>query len=458
MGCNMIERDGHFDAAPAAARGLKRRSLTGLLLLTVFLGTATCFGDTLVLKDGRVFEGRLLRRTEKEVQFEVHRFGAKLTNSFLSDQVDSITEGPIVVAAKPETQPAVTGPTYLIIPVKGEVGKEVTASAISQCLTIAEEVKPDVVILEIDSPGGSVAELGEILKEIGKHKDLRFAAHINEAASAAAILTLSCKEICVRPTATLGGSVIYRTTPGGTPANIEEKMQSLRRAEWRAIVETAGHNPLLVEGMMRTDIVLGLLRQGDKTTVVEGSGDRVLKPAGRILTFTGKEAVECGVAIGMAETPAEMGKHLGFDSWQPSPAQGELDTIVAQVVRGKLKALALEQKDKETARARFSVAVQRAATVIGEAEANDPVKFTYTVDPQTGRFSPDAERDWRRRSDLCTKKLSEAESLLTTARGLAQRYPDLRLSLTALSNELRRIERLRQAIAADRKRRGIPVL
>ena len=52
-----------------------------------------CPADTLLLRDGRSFEGKLLGRDARTVTFEIHSFGIKAPRTFKTENVAIITEG-----------------------------------------------------------------------------------------------------------------------------------------------------------------------------------------------------------------------------------------------------------------------------------------------------------------------------------------------------------------------------
>jgi len=208
------------------------------------------------------------------------------------------------------------GPTYFVIPIKGEFGVEITDELFKKCLNLAQRRSPTVVILEIDSGGGSYGELIRMIESMAKYDDLRLVAYVKEAASAAAFLTMACKEIVVSPKGAIGACVIYKKTPFGTPENIQEKFESFERARCRAAAAAAGHDPLLVEGMMRTDISLSVISTKGRPKVVEGEEGRILKREGSILTLTAQEAVACGLAVGTAEDLEGVRKLLNIDQWK----------------------------------------------------------------------------------------------------------------------------------------------
>jgi len=78
-------------------------------LLALLLFASLALADTLILKDGRTFSGRLVRQTGKEVVFEVHGYNSKIARSFPRDQVASITKGEVrttpVARSRPATEP-----------------------------------------------------------------------------------------------------------------------------------------------------------------------------------------------------------------------------------------------------------------------------------------------------------------------------------------------------------------
>jgi len=206
---------------------------------------------------------------------------------------------------------------YFVIPVEGEIGLYVTADLVRKCLDAVQRPEDTVVILKINSGGGDAREglaIAEVLRAYRKRG--RLVAYVEEAISAAAFIAMSCPEIIVTTDANIGGCVVYRLGPKGTPENIEEKFQSIYRSEMRGIAEGSGHAGLIMEGMMRADLKLSLRDRDGVVEVIEGDGDKVLKSAGRILTLTSNEAVGCGLAVGTADSIAESNGLLGIRNWR----------------------------------------------------------------------------------------------------------------------------------------------
>lgn len=459
---------------------------TALIILA--LASACAFGDKVYLKDGRVLEGRVISKSDREVTFEIRRAGSAMVMRVpMTDVIE-------VVVANASTQPTSqsagkspnipegfeiesapanipddagasadgvglqarpgAGPTYLTLPVYGEIGLYVSASLFQTYFRIAGTEKPDLVILDFDCPGGSVQELDKLLDLLSKQQHLTIVAYVRNAHSAAAILAMACPKVVMAPGGSIGGAVIYQITPWGTPQNIEEKMQSIYRAKFRSAASNAGHEPLLVEGMMRTDLILSEAVEGGRARIVEGiaPGQRVIKPAGRILTLTSEEAVACGLANGICESVQDCDTLLGLED-------------CAERSRSAITAYRTHKKATDEAASRYAGVIGAANAALADAEKVNPGQFTYWVDTNTGRFTQESERQWRERSDACAWCLSQAASFVSAAKNVIARYPNIQyhpaLADKAFAPEVlvqiaRNIATVSDAVAADAKRKGFP--
>jgi ATP-dependent protease ClpP protease subunit len=353
------------------------------------------------------------------VVFEIHKFGSKMSRTFPKDQVSKITKGQVTTGPKtpkvtkvPKEAPKGLG--YYVIPIKGVIGTEVTNDVFRQCLNQAKAKNPGVIILEVDSPGGSVEELISMLDTLKSFKDFRIVVYFKQALSSAALLSMACKEIIVGPAGTIGGAVVYEMTPQGTPANINEKMASILRARFRSEALNAGHSGLLVEGMMRIDLVLRVTEKDGKPLVVSGgTRGRLLKDAGKILTLDAKQAVACGLAIGQAQTVDQCNTLLGIAEWHRLP-----DVAKTMFVAWRKK---LEGIQKQ-----FSTALKQADDNFTKAGLS-------------------------RRTDHCVALLKKSEGQLGLAAALAEKYPQLGFSKEAIEAQKRLIAAMRAEIKADRQ-------
>ena len=294
--------------------------LTGVLSVLAQASHA----DTLITADGRELEGKVVSQGADKVVFDVHKGTSVLQMVFKASEVKKITLGALAAPASkaaptpapaPASQPVVpAGPTYFIIPIKQEVGVYVTAAYIEQALKDADRLKATVVVLEVDSPGGLTGEAVKIIDSLCKAKDIRLVAYIKSAISAAAIISLSCKEIYLDERATIGGALSFAMGPA-LPEEINEKMQSIWRASCRSAAEMGGHQSILAEGMVDKDIEIQIVQQNGRPLVKEGLGSNMLKRKGKLLTMTAKEAIACGLANGIVAGYDDLGARLGLSGW-----------------------------------------------------------------------------------------------------------------------------------------------
>jgi len=222
-------------------------------------------------------------------------------------------------STKPDTK-AARKHTYLRIPIRGVIGTDFTGETMKSYLEQAAKLRPTVVILEVDTSGGSVADAEKIVDLIIDSKDLRIVALVRKALSAGAAITLACREVYVTKTATIGAATSYLAGRGGRPvvlpADIAEKFQSAWRAVCRKAAQHGGHPSILAEAMIDRNFAL-TMRKRDGRVILErnGKGD-ILKPKGRILTLTAREAISCKLAGQMARDVTVLGRHLGMPGWR----------------------------------------------------------------------------------------------------------------------------------------------
>ena len=207
--------------------------------------------------------------------------------------------------SKPSDQPAAGKKkgTYFHIRIEGGIGRDFTAHRMESLLKQATEAKPDVVLLDINTPGGTIDDAEKIIDLIIRHKDLRFVAFVRKALSAGAAIALACPEIYMSDTATIGAATSYSVSSEGRivelPADIEEKMQSVWRAACRKAAEHGRHSSLIAEAMADRDFKLTMRKENGKVVLERDGQGKTLAAKGRLLTLTGKEAVDCQLAKGL---------------------------------------------------------------------------------------------------------------------------------------------------------------
>lgn len=422
-----------------------RWSIASVICSLLILGlTVPLHADVVVLKDGRKFEGKVERRDGDTIVFDVHRNGSVMRMTLSSDQVQSFTEGDLpaaatrpaaapVAAPRPATvTPATPGrlvepqappvvehktPTYYRIPMRGEVGRGFCAAYLSKSLEDAVKRHPTVVVLEIDSPGGRVAEVDRLLRTIadGKRR-VRIVALVKQAISAAAITTLAIDEVYVSQTTVLGAATAFSLdSETGMTKDVSEKMKSIWLTTARSAAEIGKHSPILAEAMVDRSFAVYTTSADGKPVFSRSStdGSTVYKPEGNLLALTASEAVQCGLASGQAEDYAELRKCLKIDHWT------ECEGLAAALADYWEKRASAAERDVGVLREHIDAQMALAVS-------NNPAAFKdYVLVAANGRFTPDSRRKWTDRARKCMAALNRVERDLEQAQKLGEQYPEL---------------------------------
>lgn len=148
----------------------------------------------------------------------------------------------------------------------------------------AMDAKADVLILDMDTNGGSVTSTLEIIKILGEFKGTTITFVNARAFSAGALISFATSKIYMAPEAVIGAAAPVGMAPGGggtesLPNTVEAKAASALSALTRVNAEKQGHNVDVVNAMMK------------KTRELKIDG-KVLNKEGELLTLTAKEAGE----------------------------------------------------------------------------------------------------------------------------------------------------------------------
>jgi membrane-bound serine protease (ClpP class) len=179
----------------------------------------------------------------------------------------------------------------------------------------AKDLGADLVIVEIDSPGGDAQASIDIAQELADIKWARTVAYVEkQAISGGAFVALGCEEIVLWPSARLGDAGPIVMGADSQFRHAPEKIVSFLASAVRTIAEQRGHPPAIAEAMVDKDLAVFHYRhsgtgqarcfseaemtqkpdadQWEKIKPVFGSGN------GRFLTLNGKSAMEVGLAAG----------------------------------------------------------------------------------------------------------------------------------------------------------------
>jgi len=334
---------------------LLRTILCGLVGLVL---ACPASADTLRLRDGREFDGQLISQDQERVVFEIE-FGS----SVMRQRIPAQLVDEIVTVER-------DGLSYAVVPIIGTIGFDpnadefITAEGIRRAIADCKTADADIIIIQIDSPGGFIDEMHRIIEELDVG-GARTVTWVKDGISAAAVIAMTSSEIVMHPSGRIGAAVPYSVGPEGTPAVIEEKWQSAIRAGFRRAAQQGGHSELLLQAMMDPSLELSISEQDDEPRVQHRAQAPFGKPIttrGQILTLTATEAVETELAVGIADSLDELREVLGIDEWHEATSRSRhaaQNHALAQRHRVEREQQRLEERRRrEALRARYRAELQ----------------------------------------------------------------------------------------------------
>lgn len=193
-----------------------------------------------------------------------------------------------------------------------------------------EATQPDLVVIDIDTPGGGLLETEEIIAWM-RSIDIPIHAYVNtHAQSAGAIISLGADRIFMAPGSRIGSALPIIMGSGGVadlPENVYEKLLSDTRALVRGVAEENGHNPQLA---------MAMVDPAERLVI----GERVVCEEGELLNLTAREAVEIIppetrplLADAVVDDLAALLEHVGLEDaevvrFEPEPAEALARWIV----------------------------------------------------------------------------------------------------------------------------------
>ncbi len=170
-----------------------------------------------------------------------------------------------------------------VIPVHGAMMPDTPMPyAFRRAFKHAEEMHARLIILDIDTPGGDMEVMKEMIAFVEASKIPVVAYVDKEAESAGAILSLATKRIFMAPGGSIGSALPITVGPNGVEAltgDIKEKMLSYARSLVRSLAQQNGHSE---------DVAMAMVDPAWEVRI----GDRLVNDDEHLLNLTSKEAVE----------------------------------------------------------------------------------------------------------------------------------------------------------------------
>jgi len=430
-------------------------------LLAALLGALIAnasIADVVTLKDGRVIEGIIVLDSPSKVVIEtmVGQFKTKL--EFRKHEVASavrkeLPEGFFNPGGAAKNKEKKESPArekrdrsdrtvrYVEIPIEGKIGVEAQAEGVERALDTAINRGVQHAIFVIDSPGGYVADAEAIASAIEDRRGkIRCWAVVESAISAAIWVTISCDRVFIRRDGQIGGAVVYSQDRTTGAAEVDAKMNSIIAAKLAAKAERAGLHGEAVRAMIVPEaeyyawsdeqgrVQHGVSKPSDLPAerVIVADNDR------SVLTLTGTQALDAGIATEHAGHLDELGDLVGEPGWKDAGNIG-------------ISAMAAAQRSYERQREKqgrliddIKTAFEELKALQDEAVGAHPNNFTYTYDIATNLLVPASQMAWRHNTDnalrLWRRLLSQTERI----ERMQQRAESLGLERAASYEELKK--------------------
>ncbi len=326
MAANMLKRIARW--APAA--------LALAILGPAMMSFNQALADQLIFEDGRVWEGTILMERDELIKFRMEIGGIEQVHWVSKDQLKKIIreeEGGNAATtsekedkAKPKNvadfDPEV--PTLVFIPMgfgSGEdmVGTYMNRKPLREALEKAAELGDNAIaVLVFNSGGGMLMEIQPMSDLIEEYKQkIRVVAWIKSAISAAAMTCHAIPEIYFMPEGHYGGCTGFFGTGSGYQEVSGEALEQVLLMMER-ISERGGYDPIIMRKMQVNWFALSadISPDGVVTFVPDDSGEYMVNPVDKILTFNSETAMQFRFGKGVAETEEQLADLLQLTEWQ----------------------------------------------------------------------------------------------------------------------------------------------
>lgn len=195
--------------------------------------------------------------------------------------------------------------------IKEEIGPPIWRK-MQKAFEEANEWDADLILLHMNTYGGMVIHADSMRTKILNSEIPVWVFIDNNAASAGALISISCDSIYMRKGANIGAATVVDQTGSEMP----DKYQSYMRSTMRSTAEAKGRNPDIAQAMV------------DESIKVDGVID-----SGKVLTFTATEAMQHGFCEGMYETVDDLLKANGYEQYElKSFVASGLDTFIGWMI------------------------------------------------------------------------------------------------------------------------------
>ena len=445
------------------------------LLMLVGLAAAA-WPDQVVLKSGKVIHGTIVAETEDRVSLQV---SDTISLDVRRDQIARIIRGKDSHRTPLNAPPVAPDPTppdlkrnrrklVCFIQVSGPIESEFMVATVHRSCAAAAKDEASLVVFEIDTPGGRLDLMLEIVALIERLHPIPTIAYVSGgpcggAYSAGAVVAMACGETFMAPGTAIGAAAPVAVTARKTA--VDEKHISAVRAKMRSLAQKNGYPPKIAAAMVDAEIEIRQATVNGKATFLSVAqipapaapaapaapeaepeaeeepkitlGDWVTK-RGKLLTLTAVEAKRYEIATDLAASRAAL-----IDT---------LDLTGCQV--RDLRTADLYEEGLRQRRRRLTQLEAKITAYEARAVALDPRSFRYARHEKKhgiykiGDFL-DNGRGWRARSSACIKLIDGCLEACRELMVIARENPELAINTAPLKPRMATLVALRERVLGE---------
>ena len=265
---------------------------------------------------------------------------------------------PALTQAQPYDEENRGGGTAWVIPIHGDIAPSLAAFVRREARRAINH-GADYIIFEIDTFGGRVDAALQITSFIMSINSARTIAWVNNSEnalgiswSAGALIAFACTDIYMAPGTSIGAAA---PVAGATMDAAGEKAVAAIRSQMAALAERNGHPVGLALAMVDFDVELWEVLVNGETRALtlqelerleRGRGGAleierigIISPVGKLLSLTAGEALQYGLATGLADDREGLFYALGITGEVIQSAPSVADGIISLLTSGPVQAL-----------------------------------------------------------------------------------------------------------------------
>lgn len=330
----------------------------------------------LIFRSGNVVRGTLIEEDEGSIKVRVRVGTIEAETTYPKADILAINRN-LPAPGAPDTKPATSSrsttapaasarkqdgglPKVYVLELKGEFGRDVAATPFKEVMADVRKHQPDYFVLRFDlEPKTQGQEFSEVLpsqdglykqgvaekiflemydnlvRDPSLEKKPEIVAWVNRAIGGSAYLPFACPKIVFTTEGRHGGLGYLDRVFGYADEVVREKWRGALLAGMKGMAIDGGHDPRLVEAMLRNDYVLSYKIEGGKVVYLErmpqGPNEFLLTDDGRgenqdamedIARYRGNDALmlnaelalRLGVSMGTADSLGDLMTLLGVTS------------------------------------------------------------------------------------------------------------------------------------------------